>query len=261
MATIWDMTGSDFASILTRYRDIAGLTQSQLAARARTSSSSVCRWEGGSVLPKRRNAELLDEALDAKGRLFALWLTATGGKTVPEWGVDVAELEASGVSVEWVCPLPAVPGILQSPKYARTVFEEAQPFLPAKELDRLTRIRCERLDQVPHLKVVAVFPVSALTTFPQEVRSEQAGHLLRLAESGRARVLVIPEGALLVGLPSPLLVFRMRDGSTVASSDHANGNIVYREGDGLDRLAELVKRFMQAALPDRESRKVLEELL
>ncbi|KOX19119.1 helix-turn-helix transcriptional regulator [Nocardiopsis sp. NRRL B-16309] len=255
------MAVSDFASTLTRYREVAGLTQYQLAAKAKTSASSVCRWESGAVLPKRRNAELLDAAFGARGKFFAAWRTAAGGKSVPEWGADLAELEATGLAVEWVCPLPAVPGILQSPAYARTVFEEAQPFLPAKELDRLTKIRCDRLDQVPDLRVTAVFPVSALTTFPEATRTEQVRHLLKLTESGRVRVLIIPEGTLLVGLPSPLLVFRMRDGSTVASSDHANGNIVYREGDGLDRLTELVKRFMQSALPDRESRKVLEELL
>ncbi|MFI6578029.1 Scr1 family TA system antitoxin-like transcriptional regulator [Nocardiopsis sp. NPDC050513] len=255
------MTVSEFATTLTRYREVAGLTQYQLAAKARTSSSSVCRWESGAVLPKRRNAELLDQAFDAKGKLFAVWRMAAGGRSVPEWGANVAELEASGQSVEWVCPLPAVPGILQSPKYARIVFEEAQPFLPAKELDKLTRMRCERFEQVSELRVTAVFPVSALTTFPEDARSEQVTHLLRLTESGRVRVLVIPEGSLLVGLPSPLLVFRMRDGSTLASSDHANGNIVYREGDGLDRLKELAKRFMQSALPERESRRVLEGLL
>ncbi|WP_431871930.1 Scr1 family TA system antitoxin-like transcriptional regulator [Nocardiopsis eucommiae] len=254
------MTGQDFAQTLTRYREIAGLTQYQLAKKAQTSASSVCRWEGRAALPKRKNAELLDKAFDARGKLFAVWRTAAGGKSVPEWDADVAELEASAVSVEWVCPLPAVPGILQSPKYAQIVYEEAQPFLPAKEHERLAKLRCERIDQVPDLRVTAVFPVAALTTFPENARKEQAAHLLKLTESGRVRVLVIPDGTLLVGLPSPLLVFRMRDGSTVASSDHANGNRVYRDGEGLERLAELVKRFMQSALPDRESRKVLEEL-
>ncbi|WP_436886252.1 Scr1 family TA system antitoxin-like transcriptional regulator [Nocardiopsis dassonvillei] len=255
------MAAQDFAQTLTRYREIAGLTQYQLASKARTSASSVCRWEGGVVLPKRRNAELLDSALDAQGKLFAVWRNAAGGKAVPEWGADVAELEGTGISVEWICPLPAVPGILQSPKYAQIVFTEAQPFLPAKEIDRLTALRCGRLEQVPDLQITAVFPVSALTTFPEEARKEQAAHLLRLLDSGRVRVLIIPEGTILVGLPSPLLVFRLRDGSIVASSDHANGNIVYREGEGLERLTELAKRFMQSALPARESRKVLEELL
>ncbi|GHC77220.1 hypothetical protein GCM10007079_14230 [Nocardiopsis terrae] len=202
----------------------------------------------------------MDKAVTAKGKLFAAWRTAAGGSAFPDWGVDVAELEGASLAVEWVSPLSVVPGLLQSPKYARLVFEEGQPFFPEKELDRLAKLRCERLEQLPDLRVTAVFPVSALTSAPQDERAEQSAHLLRLMDTGRVRVLLIPEGTLLVSLPSPLMVFRLRDGSTVATSEHATGNIVYREGGGLPRLLELVKRFMQSALPHRESRNVLEKL-
>jgi hypothetical protein len=154
-----------------------------------------------------------------------------------------------------------VSGILQSPLYAREVFREGQPLAGPDEWDRLAHMRSERFSQLPDLHVTAVFPVFGLTCFPDEVRREQAAHLLNLIDTGRVTVLLVPEGSLLVGIISPLLMFRLKDGTTVASSDNATGNVIHEPTEGFERLAELVKRALTVALPAKQSRKILEEML
>lgn len=58
-----------------------------------------------------------------------------------------------------------------------------------------------------------------------------------------------------------MLMVRLLSGGKAASADHLTGNVVYGETDNFDRLSELVKRAFAQALPSKQSRKVIEELL
>lgn len=252
------MDPNPFSVALNRFRESAGLTQDQLASRAHASIASISRWSSGENLPKLPNAEKLDEALGAKGKLLAEWHVAATGHSIPLWARTLTTMETTGVSAESISPL-LVSGYLQSPSYARAVFRAGQPLLGGDEVERLARIRCERLHQLPKLHVTAVFPVSGITGFPEEVQQEQAAHLLEWCATGRVVVLLVPEGSVLVGITSPLLLFRLRDGSVAASSDHLTGNVVH-DTESHERLSALVKGALAAALPARESRRILEGL-
>ncbi|WP_150244996.1 helix-turn-helix domain-containing protein [Nocardiopsis quinghaiensis] len=251
-----------FPAQITKWRDLRGLTQRQLAARLGTSSSSLCRWESGENTPKRDHVEKLDELLQASGRLLKVWETQTVGSSLPTWMRDLWQLKEEAVHIEFLSPV-LVPGFLQSPGYARIVFEHGQPLATPSEIDHLVSMRCaryERLRERNDPEVVAVFPHSALTCVPDEVRREQASHLVSLARSGRVRTHLVPEGSALIGITSPLLLCRLVDGSRVASSDHVSGNVLYDEGTGFDRLSELVKRALGSAFPPEQSVQVLKGL-
>ncbi|MGW5875510.1 helix-turn-helix domain-containing protein [Nocardiopsis terrae] len=257
------MDGARFPANLVKVRELAGLTQRQLAARAGTSSASVSRWEAGVSTPKRDNVRLLDDAAGAHGSLLKAWADDREGREIPAYMRDLGKLEELTQVIELISPL-LIPGLLQSPSYARLIFEESLMGEAGANLEKLVSLRCgryEKLRKANDPKVVAVFPETALTLVPAEVRVEQARHLLGLIDTGRVRVHLVPTGSLLLGVTSMLLVFHMYDGGIAVSSDHVDGNVIYEDPSGYMRLQGLVKQALGAALPVGQSRKALEKLL
>ncbi len=189
---------------------------------------------------------------------MAAWRLVASGSTLPEWARGLADIEIVARYLEFLSPV-LVPGYLQCPSYAREVFRAGQPLLTTDEIDNLVKLRCGRLNQLRELAVTAVFPVLGIRAFGEETQREQASHLLSWAATGRVIVLLVPDGTVLAGITSPLLVFTLQDGTMAASSDHISGNFIH-DDESHPRLTSLVKGALSSALPARESREILEGL-
>lgn len=253
------MIPSPFAEALTQFRELAGLTQLQLANRSGTAHSSVNRWEKGGSLPKRDNAERLDSALEADGALLTAWRRSTTGTGLPEWARDLDAIERGARQLSIATPT-LVPGYLQCEAYARLVFTAGQPLASPEELDRLTQLRCGRLDDLPELSVTAVFPMSALAGVPEDVAKQQAQHLLSWAQTGRVVLHVVPTGSVLIVPTSPIMLFRLKSGELVITSDHADGSVTLTS-DAHERVGALFTAALAASLPVGLSLAALKDLL
>lgn len=249
------MPPPNFPASLARYRELAGLTQLQLATRSGTAHSSVNRWEKGGSLPKRDSAERLDAALEANGHLFTAWRRAAGGLGLPEWAQDLETIERSARRLTLVSPT-LVPGYLQCPEYARAVFKAGLPLASPDEIQRLVELRTGRLGKLKDLQVAAVFPVLGLTGVSTEVRRAQARYLLSWADTGRVGLHLVPDGTVLLTPTSPLLIFVLDGGEITVVSDHADGNVVH-DGGVHDRLMAYATDALAAALPAHLSLDVL----
>lgn len=238
------------------------MTQTQLARRVGASSSAVCRWENGQSMTKRDYAERLDKELDAHGKVLAAWIEVTSGTTLPTWMQDAGRLVEEAVSIEYVSPV-IVPGLLQSPEYARLVFKWGDPITDHDEIERYVSARVSRYEYLRKRNdpsIAAVFPETALSHLPRPVMTEQAKHLLNLIDAG-VRVHLVPAGTLLMGITSPLFLVRLVGGGMAASTDHVSGNFVLDADEMIDRVSELVKRAYAAALPQHQSHEGIKELL
>lgn len=249
---------NDFAEALARLREVAGLTQLQLAKRSQTAHSSVNRWEKGGSLPKRDNVEALDESLQADGVLLAAWRAVTTGNGLPEWARSLDAIERSARQVTIVAPA-LVPGLLQCPDVARGVFRAAHPLATSDDLDRLVALRTGRLKELPELEVTAVFPVTAVSALAEPFRRAQALHLMEWVETGRVGVHLVPEGTTLLAPSAPLMLFRLTSGELAAVSDHADGNVIH-EDSSHDRLSSQATAALAASLPLTFSLEVLRKL-
>lgn len=252
------MTPTLFSEALTRFRDLAGFTQLQLSARSGTAHSSVNRWENGGSLPKRDNAERLDAALGANGELFTAWRRSTVGTGLPEWARDLDAIERGARQLSIAAP-SLVPGYLQCEAYARFVFSAGQPLAAPEELDRLTKLRCERLNELSNLSVTAVFPLSALTGLPSAVVKQQARHLVEWVDTGRVVLHVVPTGSILIVPTSPVMLFRLRTGDLVITSDYADGSVTLNS-DTHERVSSLFTAALAASLPFDLSLAALKDL-
>ncbi|WP_436889689.1 Scr1 family TA system antitoxin-like transcriptional regulator [Nocardiopsis dassonvillei] len=247
-----------FAEALTQFREIAGLTQTQLAKRAGVSVSSVNRWEHGHSPPKRDNAEKLDEACEAGGKLLVVWRAYTSRSGLPEWARDLAAIEPASRHATLLTS-SGVPGMLQAPEYARAMFLAGRPAAKEEDLVRLVALRCERLAELPDLRVAAVFPATAVGGLPSDLRRTQAKHLLSWVDTGRVTLTLAPPGTAMLVPVAPLMIYRLRSGERIIASDHAEGTVVLT-ADVADRVDAVVTAALTDAMPVTSSLEYLESL-
>jgi hypothetical protein len=128
-----------------------------------------------------------------------------------------------------------------------------------EEIAQLTKLRTERLEQLPRLRVTAVFPVTALTGVDEKIRREQVARLLRVVATGRVVVHLVPEGSILIDPTTPMMAFRLDSGELVITSDNPDGNVIHATHT-LERLYSLVTGALAVALPARHSLEILRDL-
>ncbi|WP_083939537.1 Scr1 family TA system antitoxin-like transcriptional regulator [Nocardiopsis chromatogenes] len=251
---------NDLQRELRRLRKQGGLTQAQVAEAVGYVPSAASNWETGRTSPNRSTAEKLDDFFGARGGLVRIWEETTQADGVPPWLRDDRQLSERAVSIEVVTPV-LVPALLESPLYARYALAEGRPSDPMGVIDELVRVRCSQLDQLgKDVRVFATFPEAGLIGVPPAARKEQAAHLLERIESDRVRVHMVPAGSILAGVTSPFQIYRLRDGSQVATSEHTNGTILVNEAPGVQRLQDLARTALGSALPADDTLRRLKEI-
>ncbi|WP_116248580.1 helix-turn-helix transcriptional regulator [Nocardiopsis sp. FIRDI 009] len=247
-----------FGSYLLFERKQAGLTLRDLAKVSGLAASTLSRWENDKVAPSRADVIKVDRGLKADGRILAHWELATS-IGFPPWMKNVSRLEEAAKLIELISP-HLIPGLLQSPRYARAVLREGlHPGTP-EEISRLVALRCGRYKHLRNRnnpRITAVFPLTALTCLPCSVRGEQVAHLLSLAGNEEVSIHLVPEETTLLGVVSMLIMFHLADGGKAAVSDHVDGATLYEDKRSYDRLHGLVKHALGSALPPTQSLKVL----
>lgn len=185
-------------------------------------------------------------------------MTRTEG--APPWLRDDEQLSRQASTIEVVTPV-LVPAVLESPLYARYALTEGRPSDPMQVIDELVKVRCSHIQRLdPGTQIFATFPEAGLTGVPQAARKEQATHLLDLISSDRVRVNMVPTGSILAGITSPFQIYRLRDGTRVATSEHTNGTIVVNETPGVQRLQDLARTALGSALPADDTLRRLKEI-
>ncbi|CAM3791628.1 Scr1 family TA system antitoxin-like transcriptional regulator [Nocardiopsis rhodophaea] len=251
---------NDLQRELRKLRKQRGLTQSQVAAAVGYVPSAASNWETGRTTPDRATVRKLDEFFDARGGLVRIWDETSEADGVPPWLRDDKQLSERAVSIEVVTPV-LVPALLESPLYARYALAEGRPSDPMGVIDELVRVRCSQLDQLgKDVRVFATFPEAGLTGVPHAARREQAAHLLERIASDRVRVHMVPAGSILAGVTSPFQIYRLQDGSRVATSEHTNGTILVNETPGVQRLQDLARTALGSALPADDTLRRLKEI-
>ncbi|MEU6521857.1 helix-turn-helix transcriptional regulator [Streptomyces sp. NPDC046924] len=186
--------GTIYGDWLKAQREAAGLTQQQLADMAIMTRSHIAHIEAGRRVPSKEDARRLDGELGT-GDVLSSFL--------PEQDVAVADyfeaarlLEQQALMIREYA-LSFVPGILQTERYARAVLSTSFPRISDEECDRRVVTRLERskiLDDPVTPAVWALLDEAVLRRRigGPDVMAEQIHHLVRLGESNRIHVHVLP---------------------------------------------------------------------
>ncbi|WP_433547632.1 helix-turn-helix domain-containing protein [Streptomyces sp. CA-294286] len=187
-------------------RVAAGLTQEALGEMVVCSPTLISHYESGRRLPSSDDARRVDRALGTDG-FFERWREDLETKYVQHFD-PVADLEKLATLIK-LFALTLVPGILQTPSYARALFRAYRPNHTPEELDQAVVIRTSRAQilNAPSKPVVWALLDEAVIRRKiggALVMAEQLHKVADMAEEGRLRLHVLPYGvgahALLEGL-------------------------------------------------------------
>lgn len=269
---------------LRALRDRTGLTSGEAARLVGWHQSKISRIETGRSGVKTEDIRLL---LDAYGDLVspqqralleALGASAAGpgaggGDRAPgrQWwhdyrGLlpqeyrDFISLEAGARSARTV-ELSVVPGLLQTPGYARAVTRAALGGLPEPKVDALVEVRLARqsvLRADPPLELSAVLDEAVLRRQigGAGVMREQLRHLVEVARLPQVRLQVLPfsVGGHL-GLTGPFVIFSFPNIADldVVVLDHLTSSLYLERKEDLEAYSAAFRTIQAHALPPHDS--------
>lgn len=247
-------------------RRAAGHTQSSLAELVGLDEETIASIEQGrrALLPDL--AAKLDKLLDGKGMLLA------GIENLPE--MDQFPLNAEQVKVHmreaivvswYECAV--LPGLLQTPEYARALFRDRVPAYDEDEIEARTAERTSRQEILyrlpsPTLSFVVWEPVLHLTIGGPDVRREQLRHLRKLSELRHVTVQILPLGAPSnSGGSGPFIMLETPDHQHLVYTDSQLGSHWVSDPDQAANLAQKYGILRSQALSPQESSGLLGRLL
>ncbi|MFJ8694388.1 helix-turn-helix domain-containing protein, partial [Streptomyces roseolilacinus] len=224
-----------FGAKLRKLRNAAELTQRQLGAMIPIAHSMIARFELGTETPTQQVAEALDRLLHADGDLVDLWLHVVR-TPIPDWARKYMLLEQQAHKIQKYMA-HTVPGLLQTPHYARELLTVAVPNMNGKLEDMLTaRLNRRTLlyrENPPVLWAVLDEAVLRRPVGSPAVMREQLGHLLSVSEaSANVTLQVLPydRGAHpVLGGSLTVLSFLNRPGVAYLENSHS-GELVEPAG-------------------------------
>ncbi|MEV5101169.1 helix-turn-helix domain-containing protein [Streptomyces massasporeus] len=260
---------------LRALRTSAGLTSGEAARLVGWHQSKVSRIETGTSGVKPADVRLLLDAYgvgdsqlrellmvlagsdDSDGRHH--WWHAYRGVLPPTYR-DFISLESQAGAMRTL-ETTVVPGLLQTPEYARAVTRAAVEGLPEDRLDTLVEVRLARQDVLradPPLKLSAVLDEAVLR---REVGGPgvMARQLQRLVEAARlpqVRLQVLPFAAgAHIGVTGPFVIFSFSSTSDldVVVLDHLTSSLYLERKEDLQAYTEAFNALQIHALSPEDS--------
>jgi hypothetical protein len=152
--------------------------------------------------------------------------------------------EATASRIRWFEPL-LIPGLLQTPEYARAVLESLNvPPVSGERVEAILERRAARQEALLAADgpacafVVAEAALSLLQGFPGPVMDRQCAHLRELA--GRVEVRVLSAGCVVAGMLQPFVLLdgpRRSDGVSLHLESAALGDSYVTSADDADSAA------------------------
>jgi len=263
--------GAELRALRTR----AGLTSGEAAALVGWHQSKVSRIETGSSGVKPADVRLLLDAYaveDPELRELLLVLAGSddgGGRqnwwhayrgVLPPTYRDFISLESQASGMRTL-ETSVVPGLLQTPEYARAVTRAAVGNLEDDQLDALVEVRLARQDVLrsnPPLELTALLDEGVLRreVGGPEVMTEQLKRLLDAARLPQVRLQVLPFAAgAHIGITGPFVIFSFpsRSDLDVVVLDHLTSSLYLERKEDLQAYSEAFNTLRIHALSPEDS--------
>ncbi|MEU8027722.1 helix-turn-helix transcriptional regulator [Streptomyces sp. NPDC049099] len=194
-----------FGELLRHFREAAFLTQDALARQIPCDRSLVARVEAGTRVPQDTFAKKCDEVLVTGGVLGRLWGKIDWYPQVehPDWFKRRAEMDEKAVRL-YEYQVMVIPGLLQTPDYARALLSETMSGDEAEEKARARLSRQQRflLEGGPFYAAVLDESCLRMMVGGSAVMRDQCAHLLAVAQRPNVRIQVAPADRLGVVRPT-----------------------------------------------------------
>ncbi|NGO49148.1 helix-turn-helix domain-containing protein [Streptomyces ureilyticus] len=261
-ASAMRMVGAQLAVL----RRAAGFTQRTLAERALVDEETIASIEQGRRPLKADFAELLDKILDSKGVLVAAVDNMPEVDLIPRFAEEFVDYEQQAVAISSY-QNQVLPGQLQTPAYARSVFRSRVPVYDEEEIEQKVAARIER-QQILHRKVPPttsfVIWEAVLMDFlgGKEVYVEQLRRLRECSELPGLALQVMPFGRTThASLAGPFVLLETPDHQRLAYAETQRGSQLVGDPDEVAILAQKYAMLRTQALNTEDTKDLLDRLL
>ncbi|MFD5338628.1 helix-turn-helix domain-containing protein [Streptomyces hawaiiensis] len=260
---------------LRALRTSAGLTSGEAARLVGWHQSKVSRIETGTSGVKPADVRLLLDAYgvaDSQLRELLMMLPGSddnGGRhhwwhayrgVLPPTYRDFISLESQAGAMRTL-ETTVVPGLLQTPEYARAVTRAAVEGLPEDRLDTLVEVRLARQDVLradPPLRLSAVLDEAVLRreVGGPGVMARQLERLVEAARLPQVRLQVLPFAAgAHIGVTGPFVIFSFSSTSDldVVVLDHLTSSLYLERKEDLQAYTEAFNALQIHALSPEDS--------
>ncbi|WP_327168792.1 helix-turn-helix transcriptional regulator [Streptomyces subrutilus] len=254
-----------FGQLLKLVRVAAGMERAELGARLGYSASTIASYEQGRRIPQPDFIDRADEVLGAGGVLKTLKEEMARAQ-YPAFFRDAAGFEAKAVELHVFATL-AVPGLLQTEEYARSVFAMRRPLLDDETVEQRVAARVARQKifsrrPLPTIGFVIEESVLRRPLGGRQVMRGQLEHLLLQGHRRNVEIQLMPtEREEHCGLAGPFTLMETRDGRRVAYVEVQKESRLYTERVAVREIEEQYGILRAQALTPRESLALVEKLL
>ncbi|MEU6348195.1 helix-turn-helix transcriptional regulator [Streptomyces sp. NPDC047072] len=253
-------------SLVGTFRRAAGLTQIALAEAASVDEETIASIEQGRRTLKPDLAGLLDDLLDTKGALSVAVANMPEIDLFPRWAEDYIDLEREALALSWY-DNQVLPGLLQTPGYARAVFLNEVPALTEEEIEQRVTARVERQEILHRREPPTVsFVISEVTLMDRlggdEVYFGQLRRLREWADLAAVTLQIMPVGRdFHAGLAGPFTVIETTDHQRVAYAEGQQQGRLVADPDVVSVLERKYAMLRTQALNPLETKSLLDRLL
>jgi transcriptional regulator with XRE-family HTH domain len=264
---------------LRKIREDRGLTLDEAANRLKLSKSALNRMENAQVVVRRHETEYLlikYGVADADLRDALLGLASAGrskewvkrhGALSPDSPVkDLVQLEQDSSAIRIFQPF-GVPGILQTPDYARAVIGSRPP-RPNRDVDRAVAFRMARKEVLSRPVPARLDVVIGEAALRQRmggagVLRDQLRYLLEASSPANVGIRVLPyEVAKHPGFDGAFTMLDVETGAfTVVVIDSMMRSIYSEDDANVERYSLVFTELCAAALPEADSREMIEQVM
>jgi transcriptional regulator with XRE-family HTH domain len=255
-----------FGSRVRKLRTAAGLTQTDVGALTHVVGSRIAQIERATgAKPTLELTRALDRELVADDLLVDLW-PYVYREAFPNWSQAFIAYSARAAVIRQYAS-HVVPGLLQTPEYARALLSVGHSLRDAEHLEERVAARLDRQVRLngpdrPELWIILDEAVLRRPVGGSAVMRGQLEKLLRLAEEPGITVQVLPfdqgeHGA----LGGSLTVLVMPDGTEMAYTEGAHHGQLTEEPEEVERFVLTYDQLRAMALPPLMSLDLIRSVL
>ncbi|MBO2451423.1 helix-turn-helix domain-containing protein [Actinomadura barringtoniae] len=229
-----------------RQRELHGLSETALARALDCNRSTVSRIENGLRRLSAKYAATLDELWQTR-LLFTRLVAFANATDDGDWFTGLKDYEARATRIK-MWELSVVPGLLQTPDYARAVLSAGL----VSDVDRELEKRLSRQAAVfekpkpPHISVILNWVVLEQPFGGPDVMRGQLARLLEVADLSNVSVRVLEKGAGdHMGVEGPFKLLTVDDRDIAYTDAPTRGRLILEPPDvqylsvGFDRIGDI----------------------
>ncbi|MFE5947013.1 helix-turn-helix domain-containing protein [Streptomyces sp. NPDC056480] len=254
-----------FGEVVKTFRRRAGLTQEAFAPLVGYSVPTVASIEQGRRLPSVGFVEKSEVVLDAFGVIRAAAKHLARKPGLAKWFHQWAKLELQAVTL-YTYENRLVPGLLQTPAYAKTIFDERIPALDDDEIETRIAARAERkklLTERPHTIYSFIIEEHVLrrqTGGPQVMRL-QIDHILDICARRNIDLQIMPQSREYhAGLDGPMRLLETPENRWYAYCEGQENGLLISDSKVVSILQKRYARMRAQALSVEDSLSLLLEM-